>query len=85
MPWASGSFPDVRLTAHPSAVYGDDGSGDVVAGMGAEEESGSGEILRLSPAACGDAFEDLAVAGLVGLQGFGVGGGWWRSSRERWR
>ena len=28
-----------------------------------------------SPAACRDAFQDLAVAGLVGLEGFGVGGG----------
>jgi len=29
----------------------------------------------LAPAGGGDAFEDLAVAGFVGLQGFGVGGG----------
>ena len=29
----------------------------------------------MAPAAGGDAFEDLAVAGLVGLEGFGVGGG----------
>ena len=36
--------------------------------------SGSGEVFRLAPASGGDAFEDLAVAGLVSLQGFGVGG-----------
>ena len=29
----------------------------------------------MAPAGGGDAFEDLAVAGFVGLQGFGVGGG----------
>ena len=29
----------------------------------------------MAPAAGGDAFEDLAVAGFVGLEGFGVGGG----------
>jgi len=29
----------------------------------------------LAPAGGGDAFEDLAVAGFVGLEGFGVGGG----------
>ena len=63
------------LAAHPAAVYGEDGSGDVVAGGGAEEEGGSGEVLGLAPAGGGDAFEDLAVAGLVGLEGFGVGGG----------
>jgi len=31
--------------------------------------------LWLAPAGSGDAFEDLAVAGFVGLQGFGVGSG----------
>jgi len=29
----------------------------------------------LAPAGGGDAFEDLAVAGFIGLEGFGVGGG----------
>ena len=65
MPWASRSFP--VLTAHPSAIYGDDGSGDVVAGAGTEKERSSGEVLRLSPAGGGNPLEDLAVAGLVGL------------------
>ena len=64
-----------NLAAHPAAVYGEDGAGDVVAGGGAEEDGGAGEVFGLAPAAGGDAFEDLAVAGFVGLQGFGVGGG----------
>ena len=63
----------MRLAAHPAAVYGEDGSGDVVGGGGGKEEGGTGEILRLAPAAGGDALEDLAVAGFVGLEGFGVG------------
>ena len=64
----------MRLAAHPSAVYGEDGSRDVIAGGGAEEESGSGEILGLAPTGSGDAFEYLAVSSLVRLEGFGVGG-----------
>ena len=63
------------LAAHPAAVDGEDGAGDVVAGGGGEEEGGAGEVVGLAPAAGGDAFEDLAVAGFVGLEGFGVGGG----------
>ena len=61
------------LAAHPTAVYGEDGSSDVVACGGAEEECCSGEVLGLAPSGGGDALEDLAVAGLVGLESFGVG------------
>ena len=64
----------MRLAAHPAAVYGEDGSSDVVACGRAEEESCSGEVLRLPPAGGWDALEDLAIAGFVGLEGFGVGG-----------
>jgi hypothetical protein len=63
------------LAAHPTAVDREDRAGDVVACRGAEEEGCSGEVGGLAPATGGDAFEDLAVAGLVGLEGFGVGGG----------
>ncbi len=63
------------LAAHPSAVDGEDGSGDVVAGGGAEEQCCAGEVRGVSPATGGDALENLAVAGFVGLQGLGVGGG----------
>ena len=64
----------MRLAAHPASVYGEDCSCDVIACGGAEKESCSGEVLRLAPAGGGDAFEDLAVAGFVCLEGFGVGG-----------
>src|SRR5271163_195181 len=64
-----------RLSAHPSAVDGEDGAGDVVAGGRAEVEGGACEVFGLAPAGGGDAVEDLAVASLVGLKDFGVGGG----------
>jgi hypothetical protein len=63
------------LSAHPPAVDGEDGAGDVIAGGRAEIEGGACEILGLAPACCWDAVEDLAIAGLVGLESFGVGGG----------
>jgi hypothetical protein len=63
------------LSAHPAAVHGEDSAGDVVAGGRAEVESGAGDVFGLAPACGGNALEDLAVAGLIGLEGFGVGGG----------
>jgi hypothetical protein len=63
------------LSAHPSAVDGKNGAGDVVAGWGAEKESCTSKVLRLAPAGCGDAFEDLAISGLIGLECLSVGGG----------
>ena len=65
----------MQLPSHPAAIDGEHRAGDVVAGGGAQVERCAGEVLRLAPAGGGDALEDLAVAGLVGLQGFGVGGG----------
>ena len=50
-------------------------AGDVVGCGGGEEDGGPGEVRRLAPAPSGDALEDLAVAGFVGLEGFGVGRG----------
>ncbi len=43
------------LMGEPPAVDGDDGSGDVVRVMAREEERGTGDVLRFSPAASGDA------------------------------
>ena len=63
------------LTAHPAAVYCHDGAGDVVAGGRAEKKSCAGEIFGLTPACGGDAFEDLAIASLIGLKGLCVGRG----------
>ena len=65
----------MQLPSHPAAIDGEHRAGDVVAGGATEIEGGTGDVLRLAPAGGGDALEDLAVAGLVGLQGFGVGGG----------
>ena len=63
------------LPGHPSAVYGEDGAGDVVTCGGAKVESGAGQVLWLSPASSRDAFKDLAIAGFVGLQSFCVTSG----------
>src|SRR5882757_7061602 len=68
---ASWSGEPFRLSAHPSAIHRKDGAGDIVAGGRTEIKSRAGEILRLSPARSGDAFEDLPVARFVRLQGFG--------------
>lgn len=48
------------LSGHSTAIHGEDGSGDVVAGGRAEIEGISGEIFGLAPACGGDAVEDLA-------------------------
>ena len=64
----------MRLAAHPAAVYGEDGACNVIACGRAEEERCAREVLRLPPAGGWNALEDLAVAGFVGLEGFGVGG-----------
>jgi hypothetical protein len=62
------------LSAHPAAVHGEDSAGDVVAGGRTEVEGGAGDVFGLAPAGGGDALEDLAVAGFVGLEGLGIGG-----------
>src|SRR5260370_24730061 len=71
--WSRSVYRPIRLPPHPSAIHGKDGAGHVVAGRRTEVKSRAGEILRLSPARGGDAFEDLPIASLVGLQGFRVG------------
>jgi hypothetical protein len=63
------------LSAHPAAVHGENSAGDVIAGRRAEVEGGAGDVFGLAPACGGDALEDLAVAGLVGPEGLGVGSG----------
>ena len=65
----------VELPAHPAAVHGEDGAGDVVRGSRGEEQGCAGEVFGLTPATGRDALEDLAAARLVRLQGLGVAGG----------
>src|SRR5207248_11034276 len=63
------------LAAQPAAVDDEDVAGDVVTGGRGEEKGCAGEVFGLAPAAGGDALKNLAVAGLVGLEGFGIGRG----------
>ena len=60
------------LSAHPAAIYGENSAGDVIAGGRTEVEGGACDVFRLAPASGGDALEDLAIAGFVGLEGLGV-------------
>ena len=62
------------LPAHPSTVDGENMTVEVIARGRRKEDCGSGEIFRLTPPTCGNTFEDLPVAGLVGLKRGGVGG-----------
>ena len=64
----------------PPAVDGDDRPGDVVRVMAREEESGTGDVLRFSPAASGDAGKERRpylgiVDGRSGQIGIDVSGG----------
>src|ERR1700723_1912918 len=57
-----------RLPRKPAAVDDDHSSGNVVTGGRGDEEGGTGKIVRFTPAAGGNAIENLSVARLVLLQ-----------------
>src|SRR4051812_22907680 len=64
-----------RSSPHPAAVHDEQVAVDVRRGGRGEEDGGAGDILRVAPAAGGDAFENLPVARLVRDQrGVQVGG-----------
>ncbi len=53
------------LAGEPAAVDVEDGAGDVVRCRRGEKDGAGGDVTGISPTAGRDAFEDLAVAGLI--------------------
>src|SRR4030095_3869007 len=62
-----------NLPAHPATIYGEDVSVEVIARGRRQEDCGARQIVRLTPATCRNALEDLSITSLVGLQSSSVG------------